>query len=332
MKKKNNKYVRALNAFFKGIKIFFIHSDKFSAYMTFPIMGQIAGIFLIFLITYLYAENLPYLTQKFPIFDNLLTAMVLLLLFTVPVFFLLCKAIYDYIIALAALNSIASNYMAKGRVKRTDTKVHNELIKRRAFNYILLVLLLGIIYIIGLIPFLWVPLLVFIVYSSLTFQVFALEENMTPINAVKRSFMLVKHNFWATTLLLVLLFLFTYMFLPNLAVWALDKGDIIYYLSNPVEKFVKLLPIDLINEYFKSFNLSYELEPYEISRNILIMVFSFIITAYTLPLRSCCCTIWYKELDNEKIEENSKTAKYDSKKVVKKVIKKQKPDDNDKES
>lgn len=323
MSKHQNKYMESISIFFKGTKMYFQYIDKFLNYMTFPIFGQLFAIIIIFFITYLYANNLPDLMVKFPIFDNVLVALSLLLLFTVPAFFLFCKAFYEYLITFASLNSIANNLSSKGKAKKLDTKVHSELIKRRSFSYVVMLLVLSLIYAVGLIPFFWVLLLIFMVYSSLTFQVFALEENVGPIGAIKRSFVLIKHNFWATTLLLVLLFLFTYMLVPNIIVWAFEEADIVYYLSNPVEKFVRMLPLDVVSEFFQVYKINYIVEPYEIARNVVTSVISSIVITYTLPLRSCCCTLLYKKFDDEKIEENRKATRIDGRKEIKKIMKKE---------
>lgn len=322
MSREKNKYVEVFNIFFTGIKLYFQYLDKFMIYLLFPVLGQVVGLVLILFITYLYATNIPNLMTTFVFLDNVLAAFTLLLLFTLPAFFLFCKAFYDYLIAMAALNSMANNISSKGKNKNLETGVHVELVKRRAFSYILLMLVLGIIYTVGMLPFFWVILIVFLVYSSLTLQVFTLEENTGPISAIKRSFALVKNNFWTTTLLLILLLAFTYFILPQLIVWAFDQVEMIYYLSIPAEKYFGLLPIDSINQVLQTYNIKYELEAYEMTRSFVISFVYFVVVAFTLPLRSCCCTLLYKKLDDEKIEENRKLNKIDGRNEIKKIMKK----------
>ena len=95
MSRNKNKYLDAVNIFFTGVGMYFKSLDKFLNYMSFPVFGQLFGMVIIFFITYLYAENIPDLAKTNPLFDNILITLSLLLLFTLPVFFLLCKAIYD---------------------------------------------------------------------------------------------------------------------------------------------------------------------------------------------------------------------------------------------
>ncbi len=322
MSREKNKYLISVNIFFNGIGMYFKHLDTFLKYLAFPVLGQLTGIILILVITYFYSINIANLMRQFAFFDNVLTAFTTLLVLTLPAFFIFCKAFYDYLIALAALNSIANNLSSKGKNKVLDTKVHSELIKRRALPYILLLLVLSLAYLAGMLPVFWVILAVFLVYSSLSIQVFTLEENTGPITAIKRSFLLVKNNFWATTLLLVLLFGFTYLLLPNIITWALDKVSFIYYAAGPAEKYFSLLPVSEINSFLKSYHISYQMEAYEMARVYVSSTIAYVVTAFTLPIRSCCCTLWYKHLDDEKIEENRKATKLDGRTELKKIIKK----------
>lgn len=321
MAKSKNKYMNVFNIFFKGIKIYFMHLDTFMKYLAFPVLGQVFGLGLLLLITYLYAVNLPQLTKNFPFFDNILTALTLLLVITLPVFFLLCKAFYDYLIAMAALNSMANNLSSKNKV--SDVKVHDELIRRRAGEYMALLLILSLVYIVGILPFFWVILALFAVYSCLSIQVFTFEENSGPITAIKRSFYLIKNNFWTATLLLVLITALTYWILPELIAWALDKISVVYYLALPVEKYLDLLQIDTINNLLKQFNIKYQLEAFEMARNGVLQMITYVVSAFTLPIRCACCTLFYKQLDDENIEENRKATKFDGRKEIKKIMKKE---------
>ncbi|MDD3237363.1 MAG: hypothetical protein PHV37_04625 [Candidatus Gastranaerophilales bacterium] len=323
MSKEKSTYLSSFKIFFESVKIYFTYLDKFMNYMTFPIFGQLIGIVMLLGLTYWYSSNLPKLMMFSPVFDNVMVAMSILLVITLPFFFLFCKAFYDYLIAMAALNSISCALFKKSTAKKLDTTVHNELIQRKAFNYILLVILMSLIYMVCILPFFWIVLIAFIIYSSLTLQVFALEENMGPVAALKRSITLINGNFWVTTILLGLLFFFTYLMLPHLIVWALDEIDVVYYLANPIEKIVKALPLDIVETSLRAWHIGYVVEPIEISRNIVMMGISSIVIAYTLPLRSCACTILYKKLDDEKIEENRQATKIDGRKEIKKIMKRE---------
>lgn len=321
MSKTKNKYLNVFRIFFKSVKLYFMHLDVFMKYLAFPVFGQIIGVVLLLLITYFYSVNLPVLAKNFSFFDNILSALTLLLVLVVPVFFLLCKAFYDYLIAMAALNSMANNLSSKNKV--ADVKVHDELIRRRASGYMALLLVLSLAYIVGIIPFFWVILALFSVYSCLSLQVFTFEENSGPITAIKRSFKLIKGNFWSATLLLVLITAFTYWIMPELIAWACDKIKIVYYCSIPVNKYLGLLKLDDINELFKQFNVNYQLNTFEMAQSGVKSMITYAVSAFTLPVRAASCTFLYKQLDDENIEEIRKATKIDGRKEIKKIVKKE---------
>lgn len=330
MAKEKSKYKQVIDCFLSAIKLYFKYLDRFLKYLSFPILGQLIGLFLIFSVAYFYTVNLPDLMIKNPVFNNLLVATSVLILLVILPFLIFAKAFYDYLVAMASLNSMALNLTmkGKGRAKDFDPKMHDELIRRKIFNYLGLLIVISVVSIVAVIPIFWIPAIVFFIYASLCIQVFTLEERLSPYMAIKRSFTLIKHNFWATSILLGLLFLFTYIFLPNLIVWAIDKVDGIYYLTSPFESYVKLLPIDIFNQTLTSFNVPFELEPYEVSRFIVTTVISTVIIAYTLPIRCAALSLWYKYLDDGIIEENRKQNNVDGRKVVKKIMKTPKKQQN----
>ena len=128
--------------FTESIGLYFSNFDKFIKYMTFPVLGQIAGLALIFGITYLYTANLPKLLAKYPNLDNLNTLIVLSVLITLPGLAIFMKAFWEYLVAYGAINSMYDNMQKSGRVY--DFEAHTELIKRRSVSVVGLWLMLGI--------------------------------------------------------------------------------------------------------------------------------------------------------------------------------------------
>ena len=59
-KKKNT----PLNIFMESVGLYFSNFDKFVKYMTFPVLGQIIGLSLVFLLTYFYAIKMPIIIEK----------------------------------------------------------------------------------------------------------------------------------------------------------------------------------------------------------------------------------------------------------------------------
>ena len=161
------------------------------------------------------------------------------------------------------------------------------------------------------------PPLIFIapitgIFLCLVFQVFAFEADSTPLKSIKRSFSLVKSNFIPTTVIILLCFLLTYIYLPSLLIWSVEKTSFYSFSINMCENFINLLrPNDIIsslnvNEYLKNYLLDL-LSPLSFARNIVEGTLSFIIISFTLPFRCCCFTDLYKFYDSEKIKEFSKS-------------------------
>ena len=84
--------------------------------MSFPVLGQIAGLLLVFLITFIYTKNLPALILKFPVLDNFNTLILISILLTLPGLIIFVKAFWEYLVAYGAVNSMLDNMLKSGKV------------------------------------------------------------------------------------------------------------------------------------------------------------------------------------------------------------------------
>lgn len=294
-KDSKNMFLDDMKIFFNGVKLYFLNFETFFKYMAFPIFGQIIGISLIFTASYVFTLHVSTLTTKSPVFDNIPLVFLILALLTLPGFFIFCKAFWDYIVALASLNSMSSTLLEGGKLD--DTGIHAELIKRRSGSYILFLLFISVIYLILSFPLLWGLLAVVFVYLALGFQVFALEEDKSAFEAIKTAVNLVKFNFWRTAVLLIILGIVTYWLVPGLICWGFETGNLEGFFSYPVEQYVKMLPLADFNSILEASHIPYTLKSYEISKSVVMAFVSFAVTGFTLPLRSICCTNLYKEIN-----------------------------------
>lgn len=294
-KDKANILADVFKIFANGTKLYFLNFEKFFRYLAFPIFGQIIGIVLIFAASYVFTVHISSLTTKSPVFDNIPLVFFLLIVLTLPGFFIFCKAFWEYLIAMASLNSMASTLLEGGKLD--DTGIHAELIKRRSGSYILFLFLISIIYLVLSFPILWGLLVIVFVYLSLCFQVFALEEDRGAFDAVKAGINHVKFNFLKTALLLILLEVVTYWLVPGLICWGFKTGDLTGFFSFPVEQYVRMLPIDDFNSILASAHIPYRLKSYVIAQEIVLAFVSFAVIGFSLPLRCICCTQLYKEIN-----------------------------------
>ena len=101
MAKRNN---TPLGIFTEAIGLYFSNFDKFIKYMTFPVLGQIGGLLLVFLITYFYTQNLPPLIEKFSALDNFNVLILLSILITLPGLAIFCKSRDEFMILMRIQN------------------------------------------------------------------------------------------------------------------------------------------------------------------------------------------------------------------------------------
>lgn len=293
-KKKNT----PLNIFTESIGLYFSNFEKFVKYMTFPVLGQILGLSLVFVLTYFYAKTMPNLVQTIPVLNNFALLVSIAILITLPGLAIFVKAFWEYLVAYGAINSMLENLLKSGRVY--DFDAHTELIKRRTLSFIGLWFLFGVFSLISVIPFFWVPCGVLAVFFVLVFQVFTYESELSPIGCVKRSLQLIKGHFASTFMLLALVGALTYVLIPQLVNLFFEYTHLTLAFANCLMPIINELPLAEWNAI-----LSYiYLPPLQVEKVSLFVVTTFIaqiFIQYTLPLRSILWGMWYKELNGGKL-------------------------------
>ncbi len=293
-RKKFNKILSVFAVFFKSIKVYFMYLDKTAKYMSIPIMGQILGITLIFISAYYFNANIKNIV-KIPFFannsENLIFGLLIVLL---PFLALYLYSFYKYIIAFCSLNIVFYTLASKKRVKEIDFDSSDKYIERRLFQYILLMTLISVLCIF---PPLWIVL-------CLSFQIFSLESDSNFLKAAARSLKLTLENILAVILMLVMVFLLTYWFLPSLFLWSLEKTPFINFLITHLEVYMRILPFVQWNNILSVFSV--HIDSITVAKSVTELILTSIIIGYTLPFRCACFTELYRILDNEQIREFSK--------------------------
>lgn len=302
----------ALEIFTEGIGLYFSNFGKFMKYMSFPVLGQIAGLLIICATTWVYTSKLPALLEKFPNLNDFRTLIILSVVVTLPGLAIFIKAFWEYIVAYGAINSMYENMKKSGRVY--DFSAHTELIKRRTPAFIGLWFLISVFALISVCPLFWVIGGIFAIYFALIFQVFTFEPDKSPLGCFKRSFMLVKGRFAGTFLLLALSGALTYILLPQI--------------------FVKMFAFSGINSFVStllapafSFVQNFDLAKWGIenvtAQALALMtiesVIAQIIIQFTLPLRSILCSLWYREKASQ-ISDSYSPAKKSKKRPSEKLM------------
>ena len=290
MAKKNN---TPLEIFIEAIGLYFSNFTKFIRYMTFPVLGQIGGLLLVFLITYFYTQNLPPLIEKFSTLNNFNILVLISILITLPGLAIFCKSFWEYLVAYGAVNSMYENMQKSGRVY--DFSAHTELIKRRTLPYIGLWFLFGIFSAVAFCPLFWVVCGILAVYFVLVFQVFTFEPELSPIGCVKKSLELVKGHFASTFMLMALAGTLTYILIPQLLIKVFEIFNINDFLAKGIMPFILQIPIPDLSQYSLKSPTEYDISVFAIKTFV-----AQILIQYTLPLRSILWSLWYKELGGRK--------------------------------
>ena len=299
-RKKSNKFVECFKIFFSSIKTYFMYFDECIKALAFPIFGQLLSTIFIFTLTYYFVLNVDKIKNINSFFNNDTHLLILLLVIILPFLIILLKAVYDYLIVFSSLNLLFFTASKKKKAKNIDLNANNNVIQRKLFQYILLLLFVSLMLIF--------PPLILGVFLCLAFQVFAFEGEISAPKAISRSFELVKSNLLVTLLMLLLCYLLTYCFLPNLFIWFADKISISYFLVNLWEDFFALLPLNSWNDTLSSIHIPYTFDAISLSKLAFEACIFTIIAGFTMPFRCCCFTELYRLYDSDKIKEISKSS------------------------
>jgi len=272
-----------ITIFFEGLKIYALNIHKFLLYMAFPVLGQILGLYLIFGMTFWFTQNYQNLVIKYPALNDMSTMLITSIVLVIPGLLIFVKALWDYLVAYGALNSMTDGYLNTGKVY--DFRAHNDVVLKKTFSFIAIWFIIGLFSIFAVIPVFWIFAFIFFVYFILVFQVFTFENGLSPIGYFRRSFELIKGKFARTFLLMTILVLFTYLLLPQGLSVIFDYLNLTNILSKALEAWAFTLPLESVEQF--------GVTPAIISSNLVKQLVFFIMIGFTLPLRSICWTLWY---------------------------------------
>lgn len=295
---------------FEGLKIYFSNIDKFILYMLFPVLGQVLGIALCFGLTLGLSDKIAAKA------DSISSAMLFILLLAIPGLLIFAKAFWDYVVAYVALNSMTEGAVTSGKVY--DFKSHNEVATRRSFKYIGFLLILSVLMSLGTSIFFIIPGFVLWIYLILIFQIFTFESDLSIWECYKKSFVLVKGDWGRTFSLMLILAFFSIFIITQGITVVFDYLNLTKSVCSIFDFIGKLLPLHTINHAFSYARLPYNITVEMVSNWIFVTILSCIVAGLTLPIRSICWSLWYKNLSDIKDTEQVKDTKR-SKKITRKT-------------
>lgn len=294
----------------EGLKIYFSNIDKFILYMLFPVLGQVLGIALCFGLTLGLSDKIAAKA------DSISSAMLFILLLAIPGLLIFAKAFWDYVVAYVALNSMTEGAVTSGKVY--DFKSHNEVATRRSFKYIGFLLILSVLMSLGTSIFFIIPGFVLWIYLILIFQIFTFEPDLSIWECYKKSFVLVKGDWGRTFSLMLILAFFSIFIITQGITVVFDYLNLTKSVCSIFDFIGKLLPLHTINHAFSYARLPYNITVEMVSNWIFVTILSCIVAGLTLPIRSICWSLWYKNLSDIKDTEQVKDTKR-SKKITRKT-------------
>ena len=274
------------------LKLYIKNFHKFSLYMLFPVLGQIISACVVIGFAVVLGNNADIWAIKYPIFNNFVFTFSLLMLVTIPFMVIMLKAVWDYIVAYGALNSMADAVLNTNKLY--DFKAHKQMVTNHLGKFLLLLLIISVYFLFAVNPLFWIICGILFVYFILLFQVFIFEQELNVIEIFKKSFTLIKGNFAKTFILTAFAGIFLYaVYYLLLNILSLTKINGL--CLGMFETFAMTLPISEINSALSTFKMQ-EITQLQIATEIYkSLVFAFV-AGMTLPMRSTLWTLWYKIL------------------------------------
>ncbi len=301
----SNENKTVFGIFTEAVGIYIQHLPIFIKYMSFPVLGQFFGIILAFGLSLGFAFNATVCgVEQSMIFP-------LTLILTIPGLVIFVKAFWEYLVAYVAISSMAENTVKSGKIY--DINAHKQVALKRISDFIGLWLLFGVFTSIAMLPPMWGFGALIFVFLVLIFQVFTFEKLATPTECFKRSWVLVKTDFWGTLGLLALVGFLTYWLLPKLVELILTAVQVMAFFTMLIDPML----IDSINTWntaLSTLGVPFVITSLMITKMIVGTVVSALVICYTLPIRSIAWTLWYKKLNAAMIKANSKKKKKADKK------------------
>ncbi len=303
--------------FTESVGLYFSNFSQFVKYMTFPVLGQVVGLGVTLLCTYIYSKNLPALIDKYPIFNDFGIMVLFSVIIALPGMIIFIKAFWEYLVAYGAVNSMLENMLKSGKVY--DFNAHTELIKRRTPSFVVVWLILGVFSVFAAFPLFWVPAGIIAVYLTLVFQVFTYEPELSPVGCIKKSFNLIKGHFGSTFMLLALAGTLSWIFVPQIFNYLFNITGANSFLANSFAKLVEIFPLNEINRFLSQVNLPLITND-DVSMFFVTTTVTQVVIQFTLPIRSMMCGLWYKELNGSissvKVEKKKSSPKRPSEKLM----------------
>lgn len=283
---------------YKSLMIYLKNFLPLSRVMLFPAFGTaIGGLLSVGLpLTYnaLYTQKFLKSAQGNP--PMIIMYILLMILLMLPGLAIFIKAFWEYMIVFVSTNTMVWDIEKTGSFQ--DFKAHNNAVKSRTKDYLKFLLLTTLFFLLPFIliiasllaTFIGMPKVLYFISCfvviiiefilitklSLIYQIFAFET-LSTMEIIKKSWNMIKGNFWRTVFMGTVLVLIPSLIIPMLCEIILMKTHIMAYILSPFQSPDTKTPLLLFSNF---------------STNI----FGQFITMMLLPLGSACFTLLYFDI------------------------------------
>ncbi len=316
-----------------------------------PVLGILIGMFLAIYLPLHFVSNYEQISDTYSFFKDFWVYVSVLVLSCLPGLIIFKLGFWNYMLKLVSLNLFVDDIIKQKLLKHHSQ--YTKIISLRTKDYVLMLSIWMLIILMGLaLPVIvkqtnsdvWFSLVLFFIllalaivlltilsiYLSLSFQVFAFESSLTPMQTLEKSFKLVLNNFWRLVIMLAFLSIIVSGIIPQIITIILDVFMLKTTIAEPFAKFLDnfFLTFPDIQIYLagllQKINTDMTQFMLEAPKQLAFLVISTIISLFMMPLGTCYYVLFYKDVKHKNdaalIKEESegaeeKTSKKTSKKT-----------------
>lgn len=339
-----------------GTKLYCQNIFLLSAPVVMPVLGILVGMFLAIYLPLHFISNYELLCEKYSFFKELWVYITAVIVACLPGLVIFKLGFWNYMLKIVSLNLFVDDIIKQKLLKHHSQ--YTKIISLRTKDYLAMLFIWMMIIIMGLaLPFIvketnsdiWFSMILFIVllvlailllsilcvYLSLSFQVFAFEPSLTPMQTLEKSFKLVLNNFWRLFIMIAFLSIIVSGIIPQIIVFILDALMLKNIIAEPFAKFLDNLFLTLPNVQAVTEGLLHTINSdisqfmLEAPKQIAFSLISTVISLFMMPLGTCYYVLFYKDVKHKNDaalikEESEETEEKAAKKTTKKTSGKKK--------
>ncbi len=309
-----------------GTKLYCQNIFLLSAPVVAPVVGILLGMFLAIFLPLHFVSNYELICEKYSFFKELWVYITAVVITCLPGLVIFKLGFWNYMLKLVSLNLFVDDIIKQKLLKHHSQ--YTKIISLRTKDYLAMLFIWCLIIIMGLaIPIIvkqtnsdvWFSMILFIVlmvlavllltilsvYLSLSFQVFAFEPALSPMETLEKSFKLVANNFWRLVILLAFLSIIVSGIIPQIIVFVLDalmlKNVIAEPFANFLNNFFATFPnAQTITEgILQTMNTDIAQFMLEAPKEMAFFLISTVISLFMMPLGTCYYVLFYKDVKHK---------------------------------